>query len=212
MVDMARLLKRVEHTYLAAPDRPAPWSDPHRNREPDDDEYSRVTDAQKWRIVGVRADAWIDALVSAGVATVEADPTIDWTTPFGAAISRTDLVRPHVFGGLPLVVARTRLGTLDDAGVMIGVGEPTVVLAPIPDCGCDACDSGSQNEVELVDEHFTGVVTGQFRQLTKGRAAITRVSEASGTSSRGLRGHHKRVRILEKPKGWTELSGPSWLA
>jgi hypothetical protein len=39
------------------------WPDPHRDRSPFDEEYSRLTDPTKWRVIGARADAWGRALV-----------------------------------------------------------------------------------------------------------------------------------------------------
>jgi hypothetical protein len=45
----------------------------------------------------------------------------------------TDLARPRVAGGIPLVPACGRIETIDDAGGTIAVGEPTVVLEWIPD-------------------------------------------------------------------------------
>lgn len=36
----------------------------------------------------------------------------------------------------------------------------SVVLAGVPDCGCDACDSGSDNLLEAIDDTIGGFVSG----------------------------------------------------
>ena len=66
-----------------------------------------------------------------------------------SVVTRTDLAVPRTAEALPLVVARSRLAEVEDAGVTLGVGDPVAVLAVIPDCGCDACDSGSQDALAL---------------------------------------------------------------
>lgn len=94
-----------------------------------------MTNPEKWRIVGARADAWLDAL--------------------------------------------------HDTGVTTGVGDPTVVHTWIPDCSCDACDSGSQDALDELDGHLAGIVTGQFRRLQRGERTITVASDRTLQSSGG---------------------------
>ena len=117
---------------------------------------------------------------------------------------------PLAAGALPLVVARSRIGEVDDAGVVLGVGDPAVCLARFPECGCDACDSGSQNELDNMDGHVFGVVRGTFRRLTKGRRTITVIGE-SGWSASGGFGRREVDAVLAHPTGWDELRGESWL-
>ncbi len=136
---------------------------------PASEEYSRLSDPAKWRIVGARADAWLVALRAAGLAEVERNAPIRWEAPPRTVVSRADRLVPHVVGGLPLIVARSQLGPVDDAGVTLGVGDPAVVITWIPDCGCDACDSGSQDVLDELDEAIVGVVSGAFRRLAVGR-------------------------------------------
>jgi len=50
-----------------------------------------------------------------------------------------------------------------DAGVSLGVGDPAVLVLAAPDCGCDACDSGSQDALDELDEYMLSVVTGSER-------------------------------------------------
>ena len=141
------------------------WDDPHPDRSPLDEEYSRVVDPAKWRIIGARVDAWIDAIVSVGVATVERDAAVEWIDAPHTDVHRTDRIVPVRAGSLPIVVARSRIKGVDDAGVTIGAGNPAVQIETIPDCGCDACDSGSRDVLDQVDRSIGAVVTGQFRHL-----------------------------------------------
>lgn len=186
------------------------WPDPHPGlRAPRDDEYSRVTDPHKWRIVGARAEAWLVALTEARLAVVERDAAVRWQAPPGTVVAGADRLVPRVDGALPLVVARSRIADVTDAGVTLGAGDPAVCVTFIPDCGCDACDSGSQDVLDELDRGVLDVVLGGFRRLSRDDSVITvgRVGwSASGTTSRDVR------RVLAEPRGWDEVSGASWLA
>lgn len=61
--------------------------------------------------------------------------------------------------------------------MVLGVGDPAEVVAVIPDCACDACDSGSQVVLDKLDEYILGVVTGAYRRLWRGRREITVYSD-----------------------------------
>ena len=89
------------------------------------------------------------------------------------------------------------------------------VVTWIPDCGCDACDSGSQGVLDELDEAIVGVVSGAFRRLASGERVITvigtdRWSASSSGSARFDRG--EVARILAEPTGWREVSGAAWRA
>lgn len=189
------------------------WPDPHPDRQPADDEYSRVTDPAKWRIVGARVDAWIAATVSLGLAVVERDAAVTWRERREPTIASTDVVRPLTAGALALTIARTVIEGVAGAGVLLGVGEPAEELALIPDCGCDACDSGSQNELDHLDTEIARVIVHPFRRLR--RAGTTIDVHHDGGWSSASSGPLDRATIetaLADPTGWDELSGRSWLA
>jgi Family of unknown function (DUF6226) len=215
VVTEQELLDAVDETFAVTGRGLAPWPDPHPDRRPRDEEYSRLSDPAKWRIVGARADAWLIALRAAGLAEVERNAPIRWEGPPRTVVSRADRLVPHVAGGLPLIFARSRLGPVDDAGVTLGVGDPAVVITWIPDCGCDACDSGSQDVLDELDEAIVGVVSGAFRRLASGDRVITVIgtdrwsasSIGSGSFARG-----EVAGILAGPTGWREVSGAAWLA
>ena len=187
-----------------------PWPDPHPDRSPLEVEYSRVTNARKWRIIGARADAWVIALVEAGVANVERRTEVQWRVPPTTVISRADRVIPRAAGALPLVIARSQLADLPDAGVTLGAGDPAVCVSWFPHCGCDACDSGSRDVLNDLDAHLFAVVAGAFRRLSSGRSEITVISDG-GWSASNLPGRADVARILADPTGWDEVGGESWL-
>lgn len=168
-----------------------------------------MTNPEKWRIVGARADAWLNALAALNVARIERDLAIEWIEPPSTVVTRLDRAVPLVPGALALILARSRIEDVDDAGVTIGVGEPALVHTWIPDCGCDACDSGSQDALDELDEYVLGIVTGQFRRLQRGVQTITTISDSIRQSS-GINGRGAR-RVLAHPAGWAELTGPSWM-
>jgi hypothetical protein len=173
-MEMSALMTAVEAAFDRTSDGLERWDDPHPppDRVVADEEYSRVTNAAKWRIIGARADAWIDALVALGLATVERDAHVRWAEPPSPALTRTDLLAPTTASGVALVVCRSRIGDVDDAGVTLAVGDPAVQIAFIPDCGCDACDSGSQDVIDVLDSYIRPVVTGEFRFLRRGRQSV----------------------------------------
>lgn len=208
---MPELVAAVEAACLETGHGLTPWAHPHPDRSPLEEEYSRVTDPGKWRIIGARADAWLAVLARAGLADVEPDAHVDWGVPPWTVVTRTDRAVPRAPGAIPLVVARSRLDAVDDAGVTLGVGDPAVPLKAIPDCGCDACDSGSQDVLNELDQWVLGVVTGAYRRLWKGDREITVIAgvrwNASGRFARG-----EVESILSRPDGWHQLAGAPWMA
>jgi len=68
------------------------------------------------------------------------------------------LLVPVAPGAPALALGRTRLADVDDVGVVVGAGRPSEVVAWFPHCGCDACDRGSQAELDDLDAHIASVV------------------------------------------------------
>lgn len=169
-----------------------------------------MTDPARWRIVGARADAWLTALVGLGLADVEREPSVRWVEPLGTIVCRTERVVPRASGALPLILARSRIESVDDAGTTLGAGDPAVSMAWIPDCGCDACDSGSQDALDELDEYLVSIVSGAFRRLSRRGRKISVIADgqkaASGKFRRG-----EIDAIVADPKRWNETSGRSWL-
>ncbi len=210
MASLSELTALVNAAFAQASTQHPSWPDPHPRRSPTDDEYSRLTDPDRWRIVGARADAWLSAITQLELAAVgPANPDL-WATPPGPVLTRTDLVVPHARGALPMLIARGRLGDIPDAGVTVGVGDPAALVVSVPDCGCDACDSGSRDALDELDAHILGIVTGAFRRLTNRTREITVIGDG-GWSGSGLHRRDNVTTILANPTGWNELSGTTWL-
>ena len=153
------------------------WPDPHPDRRPLDEEYSRVTNPQRWKILAARAEAWFKALTDAGLAEIELEAEVVWQEPPRIPAARTIRAVPRAFGAIPLVVAMTGFEEVEWPGVAIGAGDPAAVMEVIPDCACDACDTGSQDALDELDEYVLSVVFGAYRRLWRGRREITVFSE-----------------------------------
>lgn len=177
-------------TGAATPD----WPDPHPDRQPAEDEYSRCLDPAKYQIVGARAEAWLRALTGLGLATVARVEDLGAARrddpPRGAPMmTRARWVRPHRPSAIPLLVCFRSFEGVPDNVVSLGAGEPAVEIASAPDCGCDACDSGSTDLLEELDDHVLDVISGAFVHVrTRHGVAQGRRNgwSASGFGERGL--------------------------
>ena len=211
MVTEAELIDAVDAAFALTARGLDAWPDPHPDRSVLDEEYSRLSDPGKWRIVGARAEAWATTLVGAGLATLERDVQTEWSTAPPTLVTRTSRLVPRAVGALSLVIAASRLGDVDDAGTTLGAGDPAVCVAFIPDCGCDACDSGSQDVIDELDVNVWAVVSGAFRHLRSGvREIIVRGEHgwsASGSFARG-----EVAEVITRAVGWNEVAGSSWLS
>ena len=119
--------------------------------------------------------------------------------------SRAERVIPIAPGALELVVAHARIGDVVDAGIVLGVGDPAECIVWIPDCGCDACDSGSANELDYLDVYMNGVITGAFRRMTDGSRTITVIGDDVRTTS----GFEPRRRMKSTRRSPTRPAGTS---
>jgi hypothetical protein len=213
VIDVHELRTRVDAAFVRTNRDTPPWPDPHPDRSAVPDEaYSRLTDPARWRILGARTDAWALALVESGLARVETEGPVTWTEPPHPAISRTERIVPRAAGALELVIAHTPIGDAPDAGIVLGVGDPAECVIWIPDCGCDACDTGSRNELDHLDSHLDGIVTGAFRRVTDGTRVVTVIGDGGWSSSGfGPRARAEVDAVLADAAGWDELTGSSWL-
>lgn len=211
MASMSKLAQAVDDAFANTSRGLSHWPDPHPDRMPLDDEYSRVLDPAKWRIVPARADAWCEAAVEVGIARLERDTTVRWAEDSGAHYLRVNRLVPVVSDGLPLALAYAGDDPEVPTAVTIAIGDPAVVVGLSPDCGgpCDACDSGSEKELDHFDEQMRMVVSGQVRHLTAGDRRI--VAFANSWSATGSFGRQEVEELLTDPEGWDEVSGSNWI-
>lgn len=212
MTTLPRLRAEVARRY-AALDLPA-WPAPHPDGAPPrEEEYSRVTDPQRYRIAGARARVWAEVLAEAG-AVVVPDPVrgipLDEAgrADLAAPVDRALRVAPPacVDGASPWWLLETDVPQDDDGGVLpvlrVAVGAPGQVHALLPDCGCDACDPGSDELLEAVDQAVVradGTAEGQARVPGWSFEALTDACRdlAAGGRPRLPRGTEATVRA-----GW----------
>jgi hypothetical protein len=132
--------------------------------EPRDEEYSRVTDPGRYRIVHARGRVWVEVLGRVPGTTVSPlRPGVieaGWMRSFDRGV----LVRCDRAGTLPLLLLErdTPLEDRDEtmAVLQISVVDADHVLAIVPDCGCDACDNGADDLLEAIDDAIGKVVGG----------------------------------------------------
>ena len=175
------LLADVERTFAVTGADTPPWPDPHLGPDGQDlpvreEEYSRCLDPGKHRILAARADAWAQVLVATGWAEREeiADSAaLSWLTDPLVTARRATVLRPHRPGAQPLLLARTAPeeapGSVDltsgDAvlhSVVVGLGDPPLAVETVPDCGCDACDTGSRDLLQQLDQAILSIVDGSY--------------------------------------------------
>ena len=95
-------------------------------------------------------------------------------------------------GTVPVVVAWAALGDAEDAVVLVGVGEPAQVLERQPDCGCDACDTGSADLLTTVDDAFVLALSGGVHVVREGDRVVTRALDGWSATGRFGRGEEQR--------------------
>ncbi len=208
------------------------WPDPHPGaREPAPERYSQVTDPERYGIVHARARLWAQVLVEHGARAEQLTPrpVPDWPEGPPAPVDRLMRVDPPsgAAGALPLYLCETDgseaeassgVGNQqeDDDGrspdtavppsLRIAWGTTDVVLDVQPDCGCDACDCGSADLLEAVDDtvrsalvdtvRLVGVRRGPGRSAQRDWQLTWHAdgnAQGSGTfpGGRGLRRHQR---------------------
>jgi hypothetical protein len=202
MVTVSQLRAQVAAAYDRL-DAPA-WPDPHPGRSmPRDEEYSRVTHPERYRIVHLRARVWADRLVAVPGVTVEslAPAPLDddgRLGPFARGVRITS-ARP---GTLPLLLLERDAPLLTpdrpEAGetipvLHICVAEPTVALEMLPVCGCDACDSGSDDLLLTIDQAIGRVVGGPLVTLRGPGWHATWYPDGGSSGGTGRGPDHNRV-------------------
>ncbi|MFC9673360.1 DUF6226 family protein [Streptomyces sp. NPDC056949] len=169
-MDPAGLGRAVDEAFdVTGVDTP-PWPDPHPHGDVRDEEYSRCAEPEKYRVLAARAEAWTQALSRLGLGEAETltDPAAIWRRGPGVAVSGAVRLRPVRADAVPLVFGFSAIDEVPRTVLVVGAGEPAVRLEQLPDCGCDACDSGSADLLETLDEVVAAVVAGTFVHVDAG--------------------------------------------
>ncbi|MCK6091919.1 DUF6226 family protein [Micrococcus luteus] len=149
------------------------WPDPQAHRERRGEEYSTVTEPQRYRIVPARARLWADVLQEAGATVFEEN--IREIRPEGwpsdarpRPVDRVLRIDPPAgrSGAVPMWVLEMD-GPVP--AVALSAGEVESFYALHPDCGCDACDAGSEDLLLAIDEAVQRLVGP--RVILRGRTA-----------------------------------------
>jgi hypothetical protein len=147
------------------------WPNPHPGMtSPREEEYSRVTEPERYGIVHARARVWAHGLADVPGVEVEtlAPAPLDDEGRLGRFDRGVRLTSPRP-GTLPLLLLErdVRLPALEAslAVLRVSVVQPEVALAMLPDCGCDACDWGSDDLLRAIDQAIGNVIGGPFVAL-----------------------------------------------
>jgi hypothetical protein len=154
----ARVASRYEALGLPAWPSPRP-----RGALPKEEEYSRVTDPSRYGITHQRARAWAAELGALAGTRLE---TLGPGARNDSRFDRGVRITPGRADGLPLLLLEQDIAADANqeplAVLSIAVARPEIVVAREPDCGCDACDSGSDDLLEAIDEPIRRVVSGPY--------------------------------------------------
>jgi hypothetical protein len=210
------LLAAVDDAFVVTGAATPGWADPHPGREGvRDEEYSRCPHPEKYRIIGARLAAWVQAVSRLGLAHADELPSGEelWSEPPRQTLARTLLLTPVRQGSLPLVASFLAWERLDDAVVLLGAGSPAVEIELIPDCGCDACDSGSDDLLAWLDRCVLDVLSGAFVQVTAPGRGTVKGGEDGWSASGQFRAVDvpellAQARAGESP--WPVVQGQPW--
>jgi hypothetical protein len=154
--------------------------------------------------------AWISAVTELGLATHHSTHVPSWASE--SETSRAIKVTPNAAGALSMVVVLGWFESDHATVASIEVGTPPVTVEMLPVCGCDACDSGSEDLLSSIDEAFLGIMDGHFL-YAEGRDWTLRASKDgwSGSGSQDFEelvnsardGHEIGKRMLTGASWWT---------
>lgn len=180
------LLAGVDQAFEATGADTPGWPNPHPDRSPLDEEYSRVSDPGKYHILDARVDAWVQVLAEADLAETREVPAELWIAALRppAELLRVRRIKPVRPGGLTLLFATTLVDGAPfglDVGIAVGGSRP-VFLEPVPTCGCDACDSGSADLLGTLDGWVLAVARGGVLHARSGESYATRTLDGWETA------------------------------
>jgi hypothetical protein len=180
----AVLLPAVEAAFSRLRGDLADWPAPHPEGPPPAGEgHRRTSDPDRYRLLGARADAWVDAVVGAGLGSATPVPPdgIAWVGNEYLRPTRASVLRGRD-GTLPVVVAWAPIDRAGDALVLVGVGEPTHLLDRQPGVGPDLWDTGSADLLGALDDAFVLALSGGVHVVQEGDRVVTRALNGWGAT------------------------------
>lgn len=179
-----------------------------------------MTDPQRYIIVQQRVQAWVDVLVAQLGAVASAPIEVVSNGRPGREFTLV-FPRPGTFGvhvryaDEPMSLARVSVA------LPAGVPDPEAldaVSVGVPHCGCDACDDGSDEQLDAVDWFFDSVVSGNLLLLKgQGWLAYATPNAAGGVPADENIDLAEVIHALragldpEIPAGCTAELGESWI-
>lgn len=171
------LLVDLERAFAVTGSATPGWDDPDPDRDPPPEKYSHCSDPGKYAIIHARVAAWVQVLAARSMATATGVAPQPWLDALRSPelLARTLCLQPRVPGGITLVLASTVVdGQVFGLDVGLSKQGRTVVVDSVPDCGCDACDSGSADLLQTVDGWVLTAARGGVLHARRGASTITR--------------------------------------
>lgn len=160
------LLDEVEAVFVITGARTPAWEGRPVDQPPVEEEYSRCLDPGKFKILQSRIDSWATVLTERGWAQLSTDRSSERRGEHEHS-QTTIALRPTAEAQARGAVALT-FHVYDSTdpeatlNVEVSAGDPPYVVAEVPGCGCDACDSGSAWLLEELDQWTLSVVDGSL--------------------------------------------------
>jgi hypothetical protein len=202
---LSTLRTQVEESYerLGLPS----WPNPHAGKDsPREEEYSRVTDPARYRIVHTRARLWADRL--SAVRRISAEQLTSASFDRGVRLTSTRR------GTLPLLLLERGVPLsgrgAPRATLQISVARPEVSVEILPDCGCDACDYGSADLLKAVDDTIVEVIGSPFVAL-RGNGWHVEWYQDGGSASIGADGpeYYQMMELCRRLAGGEDVRLPA---
>lgn len=206
------LLAEVDRAFARTGAATPGWPDPWPERDAPQAAYSRVTDPGRHRILDARLAAWEEVLVDRGLARVERPEALTWLTADRAPQrgGQPTLLVPTAPGALTLVAVWAAAGDLPVLEVGARAPDTGAALLDVhPDCGCDACDSGSADLLQVLDASVLTVVRGGVVLVRSGRHDATRTWDGWAASNAGNASWLDDP--AQAPSGALVVRGAPWL-
>ncbi|MGO3152313.1 MAG: DUF6226 family protein [Galactobacter sp.] len=192
-----QIMTEVEEAFAETGAGTPHWESPREEVIPEA-WYERVTRPERYEILWARAAAWEQVIMEHEWAQ-RAEQNVDelvWAEEKPFAKRPVVILEPLQPGGGVLALARTGTSTGDvTPGVFVATGHPLMApLGIVPDCGCDACDGGSAELIEDLDQSIIPILDGSLVAdlKTERRKSVTSYRTPFTAGSSTTFGHFRR--------------------